>query len=285
MEKIFFSIIINNYNYGRYLRDAIDSALNQTYPYREIIVVDDGSTDDSREIIHSYGAQILAVLKDNGGQASALNAGWNVCRGNMIIFLDSDDMLLPYALDVIVKQYDLVNKMNISKIQYFLQAISAEGKRLGYCIPEAHPKPGTALDLLLNEHHYPSPPTSGNVFPRDVVRAIFPVPEKEYSQGADYYLLQQAPFLGEIVSINQSLGYYRIHGHNRSLVRTSGDRLRRDEKNERILIKIASSYGFYLASPEGTWQHMKTLMMKYKLGLSMPAPGYNVFCIAFAGIN
>jgi glycosyltransferase involved in cell wall biosynthesis len=62
------SIIINNYNYGSFLKDAIESSLNQTYPDTEVIVVDDGSTDNSRQIISSYEGLIIPVLKQNGGQ-------------------------------------------------------------------------------------------------------------------------------------------------------------------------------------------------------------------------
>jgi glycosyltransferase involved in cell wall biosynthesis len=86
------SIIINNYNYGRFVREAIDSGLNQTYSHKEVIVVDDGSTDDSREIIASYGNGITSVLKENGGQASAFNAGFAVSQGDIICFLDADDI-------------------------------------------------------------------------------------------------------------------------------------------------------------------------------------------------
>src|SRR2546423_15707744 len=85
------TIIISSYNYGRYLRKAIDSALKQTHAHTEVIVVDDGSTDDSRVVIASYGDQIVPVLKENGGQASALNVGFSASQGDVIIFLDSDD--------------------------------------------------------------------------------------------------------------------------------------------------------------------------------------------------
>jgi glycosyltransferase involved in cell wall biosynthesis len=68
------SIIINNYNYGRFLKQAIESALAQTYRLCEVIVVDDGSTDVSRSVLSGFGEHVVAVLKENGGQASAFNA-------------------------------------------------------------------------------------------------------------------------------------------------------------------------------------------------------------------
>src|SRR5208282_584801 len=89
------SIIVTNYNYARYLRAAIDSALAQTYPHVEVIVVDDGSTDESREVIESYEKRVLPVIKANGGHGSAVNAGFVVSRGEIVIFLDADDELLP----------------------------------------------------------------------------------------------------------------------------------------------------------------------------------------------
>src|SRR5262245_35878004 len=69
------SILINNFNYAKYLPQAIDSALSQTYQPIEVIVVDDGSTDDSQRILSRYEPQVVPILKKNGGQASAFNAG------------------------------------------------------------------------------------------------------------------------------------------------------------------------------------------------------------------
>ncbi len=94
-QQPLITIIINNYNYSLFLKAAIESALGQNYPAVEVVVVDDGSTDDSREIIGQYGRRVLAVLKENGGQASAFNAGFARSQGKFIIFLDADDMLLP----------------------------------------------------------------------------------------------------------------------------------------------------------------------------------------------
>ena len=92
------SVIVNNYNYGRFLPDAIDSALAQTYVPLEVIVVDDGSTDASRDIMSGYLPRIRPVLKPNGGQASALNAGFAASRGDVVLFLDADDILFQSAV-------------------------------------------------------------------------------------------------------------------------------------------------------------------------------------------
>jgi|SRR5262249_8595399 len=89
MSRPLASILINNYNYGRFLDEAINSALSQNYPRKEIIVVDDGSTDNSREIISRYGDRIIPIFKENGGQASAVNAGVARCHGDILCFLDS----------------------------------------------------------------------------------------------------------------------------------------------------------------------------------------------------
>src|SRR5262245_12737070 len=126
------SIIIDNYNYGRFLREAIDSALGQTYPHTEVIVVDDGSTDDSREVIASYGDRIIALLKENGGQASAFNRGFAVSRGEIVCFLDADDTLLPTAMEQAVA---LFAEAEVVKVHWPLWVVDEQGKRTGQVKP------------------------------------------------------------------------------------------------------------------------------------------------------
>src|SRR5437764_1246782 len=92
------SIIVTSYNYGRFLRPCIDSALAQTHSPCEVIAVDDGSKDDSPDILREYGARIRTVLKGNEGPASSWNLGFTLSRGEYICFLDSDDTLLPSAV-------------------------------------------------------------------------------------------------------------------------------------------------------------------------------------------
>src|SRR6266508_2917548 len=130
------SIIVNNYNYGSFLRDAIDSVLQQTYAFIEVIVVDDGSTDNSREIIHSYGDRIRLIFKENGGQASAFNAGLAQSRGEVIIFLDSDDMLLPDIVARVANVFDA--NPDVAKVMYRMEFIDTMGVRTNLVQPSSH---------------------------------------------------------------------------------------------------------------------------------------------------
>ena len=104
-EPLTLTILINNHNYATYLRESTDSALEQTYPRIEVVVVDDGSTDESAEIIRSYGDRIVPVFKSNGGQASAFNAGFAHSTGDIICLLDSDDVFEPQKAAEIVNAY------------------------------------------------------------------------------------------------------------------------------------------------------------------------------------
>ena len=100
MDKV--TVIIPIYNVEKYLREAIDSAINQTYKNLEIILVDDGSTDKSGEICDEYikvDNRIKVIHKKNGGLSDARNAGLDSCTGKYIMFLDSDDFLEPDAVE------------------------------------------------------------------------------------------------------------------------------------------------------------------------------------------
>ena len=130
------SVIINNYNYGRFLAEAINSILNQTYQNIELIVVDDGSTDNSQEIIAGYGDKLISVIKKNGGQASAINQGFAIATGEIVIFLDSDDILLPEIVQCVVTAF--TSQPNVAKVQYRLRKINAIGQPTEEIVPAKH---------------------------------------------------------------------------------------------------------------------------------------------------
>lgn len=85
------SIVIPSYNRGNMVANAIQSALDQTYPNKEIIVIDDGSTDHTEEVVKSF-ADVRYILQDHAGQAAARNNGWKHSNGKYIATLDSDDV-------------------------------------------------------------------------------------------------------------------------------------------------------------------------------------------------
>jgi glycosyltransferase involved in cell wall biosynthesis len=99
MNQPLVSVIIPAYNRAHTVSETIDSVLQQTYPMVEVIVVDDGSTDGTQEILRGYGTRIRATRQENAGQMAARNCGIRAARGEIITFLDSDDVWLPQCLE------------------------------------------------------------------------------------------------------------------------------------------------------------------------------------------
>ena len=99
-STVLLSVLIDTYDHQRLIAKAIGSVLEQDYPApeREIIVIDDGSTDGTAEIVRQFEPQVRLISKTNGGQASAFNAGIPECRGEVIVFLDGDDWWAPGKL-------------------------------------------------------------------------------------------------------------------------------------------------------------------------------------------
>jgi len=236
------SVIVDNYNYARYLPQAIESALAQTYPRTEVIVVDDGSTDGSREIIAGYGDRIRPVLKANGGQASAFNAGFTASRGDVLVFLDADDMLSPTAVQEAVRCFE---EPGVVKVHWPLRELDWSGSETGRLVPEGDLPEGDLRELVVQEGpaSHLNPPTSGNAWSRNVLERILPVPEAEYRIWADVYLLELAPLFGRIRQVSHPQGWYRVHGENRYASRSFTENLERGVRVYDQLCRAMSHYG------------------------------------------
>ena len=224
MTKPLVSIIIDNYNYARFLGEAIESALGQGYKNKEVIVVDDGSSDHSREVIEAFGDQVVSIFKENGGQASAFNAGYAASRGELVMFLDADDLLYPNAAARVAEVYAETCAQGYTKYQFRLRLCDGDTRPLADTHPlqkEAMPE-GNLSEELLWKGKYTSPPTSGNAFARTFLEEVMPMPEAPYRSGADGgYLVPLAALHGHIRSIDEELGMYRIHGANGFFLHTS----------------------------------------------------------------
>jgi O-antigen/teichoic acid export membrane protein len=221
------SIVINNFNYARFLAQCIESGLAQTYPRTEIVVVDDASSDGSQEVIRAFGDRVRAVLQEkNAGQAAALNTGFAASRGDIVIFLDADDYLYAEASQRIVSAW----VPGISKLQYRLDLVDIEGHTIDlFPAPEVRFDSGDVVPRLLRDGRYETTVTSGNAFARAALERILPVPESDFRISADGYLVTVVPFHGPVRSLEERLGAYRLHGANAWSVAdaTPADRLRR----------------------------------------------------------
>lgn len=206
------SIIINNYNYASYVESAILSALSQIYNPTEVIVVDDGSTDNSLEIIGRYCDRVTIIQKPNAGQASAFNAGIAEANGRFIILLDADDVLFPSAAARGVQSL----REGYSRVYFRAQAIDQRGERS----PHDDEKipfvdfDGDAIEAAARGERFPATVTSANFFDAIALKRVTPIPERDWKICADNYVSIQTSAFGFVRSIDEAVAGYRIHGNN-----------------------------------------------------------------------
>jgi glycosyltransferase involved in cell wall biosynthesis len=190
---------------------AIESALSQEPPFAEVIVVDDGSTDHSVEVVRSYGSRVRLVEKANGGHLSACLAGLRVSAASYVHFLDSDDVAKPGLVAAVTAALMTAPV----KVQFPLEAVDAAGVPTGSVFPHLEAEYGSKQMVEDNRvlGFYTCPPTSGNVYRRSALAGLdaTALDGSEAFDGAPTLLL---PYLGDIVSMPQPLVQYRIHGKN-----------------------------------------------------------------------
>jgi len=209
------SILINNYDYGRFVGQAIESALQQAGPSHEVIVVDDGSTDDSRDVIASFGERIRAVFKENGGQASAFNAGYRLAGGRYVLFLDADDRFLPGKVARVVEVFERTPAAGwlfhrLEKRDAATGDVVAMSRETGSGVRDYR----TAMRLGRARFHSPS--TSGLTFRHELLARILPMPERDGVAVSDNYLKDVAISLAPGVFLDEVLTTVLLHGENAS---------------------------------------------------------------------
>jgi glycosyltransferase involved in cell wall biosynthesis len=209
-------IVITNHNYVRFLGEAIESACAQTHPEVKVVVVDDGSTDGSRGLLQRYADRFEVVLKEQGGQASALNAGLERCRGEVLLVLDADDRLRPQAAERVAAAF--AADPGLSKVQFPMAIVDAEGAPTGEVKPGGHLRAPTG-DQRRAELAFPFDlpwlPGGGTGFRTEAVRRILPIPAADYPRsGADWYLVHLTALLGEAALLDEVCAEYRVHGGN-----------------------------------------------------------------------
>ena len=210
------SALVTNYNYGRFLAAAVGSALSQTRAVAEVVVVDDGSTDDSRAVLERLAEEhpglVVPVFQQNAGQEAAVNAGVERCSGDAVAMLDADDLWDDGKVAKVAAALEA--NPGTSMVVHRTRLIDADRRVLAEDV--AGPLRGGDLAplMLRTGGAWVFPATSSLTLRRDALDRIVPIPPGRWQNCADGALAYPASFLGGVAVVDQVLGSYRVHGTN-----------------------------------------------------------------------
>lgn len=241
MTKPFVSVLIDTYNHKRFIEEAIVSVLEQDFPAseREIIVVDDGSTDGTPEIVRKFEPRLRLIRKPNGGQASAFNAGIPQCKGEIVSFLDGDDWWSGDKLTRVIgamEQDDTVGLTGHGITQVFpngeqhMESLRETAVMRFRLDSEQGAKAFRLRKSFLG--------TSRMTCRQDVLRKIGKVPETLTFE-ADEYLFSLAGLFADVLVLREPLTFYRLHDQNLFQITTGS--LEGNRKKHQILTALAAS--------------------------------------------
>ena len=306
--KPFVSVLIDTYNHERFIEQAVVSVLEQDFPSKgyEILVVDDGSTDRTPEIVRKFEPRVRLLRKKNGGQASAFNAAFPELRGEIITFLDGDDWFAPNKLSAVMKTFG--QRREISAVGHGYFVLDEETKQattrvptntefLTLATPEAARNALPGWDLLL---------TSALAVRRDVYQACLPISEALVFCGDGPIITAGIAFGLKLLA--EPLSYYRCHAANlHSIGEKSIDKLRRKNEIERAMLAELEVLLRRLQIPEEStralldpaWVYvnrlglstfggsrldvLKTELMSFRLNYENPSLGYRLYKYVVTG--
>jgi glycosyltransferase involved in cell wall biosynthesis len=222
-----FSVLINNYDYGSYIVECVQSVLNQRYPAHEIVIVDDGSTDDSLQILEAHfgaEARVKVIAQRNQGQMAAIGKGIEAASGDIVCLLDADDRYKPEYLEVLAAHYRAHPQVDLTfcRFESFGQG-SLENKESIWLEPQKDYDYGyTALLTYFGHVHWIGNLTSTLSLRIRLARSL-----KLDEMARDFYIANQgeypvllkASLLGaRKYYLHRSLTEYRLHGMNQHVV-------------------------------------------------------------------
>jgi glycosyltransferase involved in cell wall biosynthesis len=258
MSRPFITALIDTYNQEAFIADAIQSILVQDFPASEteILVVDDGSTDNTPNIVQKFQPRVRSVRKTNGGQASAFNAGIREARGEIVAFLDGDDWWAPGKLTAVADVFEaesgvgLVGHGVTSVYPDHRQVVESPRQTLRFRINSID-----GAKTLRTRRGFLG--TSRMAYRREVLQQIGDVPEALKFE-ADEYFFTLAGLFGDVMILHESLTFYRLHENNLyQLSNGNSDRIR---KKQEVVAALAQSLRVRLAELEVPSKIAKTLL-------------------------
>lgn len=271
------SVLINNYNYEPYVHKAISSCLGQTYKNVEIIIYDDGSTDDSLKIINSFSDKVQIISNENYGkghcwnQINAVNLAFEKATGDIIFLLDSDDWFFKEKIERVVQAFR--NDPNLVMVQHAFQLVDENDVFLN-----RQKRPFFSSINILKGIYFTKKldlfftQTSGLCFKRAFLEKILPLKEDDLSLiCVDIRLSRFAAFEGKVETLQDKLGAYRIHTKNHSS--NLKDRVyfqKYDNQHIDFFNVLTNAYGQppFIQS-KGLWSYIKVIILLLKSGMTL----------------
>lgn len=212
MKKPLVSIITPSFNQGQFIEDTIKSVLNQTYDNIEYIVIDGTSTDNTLSILEKYHSKLKFISEKDTGQSNAINKGFTMSKGEIIGWINADDVLLPDSVEMVVKEFQAKDNLSIvygncAYIDEFNETIRSYGRDL-------HRFPNINLNYLLHKKAAVSQP--GSFYSTPLVKKVGYLDESLH-YAMDYDLWIRLLRVGEIKFIDRVLANFRIHSTSKTV--------------------------------------------------------------------
>jgi hypothetical protein len=239
MARPLLSVLIDTYNHEKFIEQAVMSVLEQDFPMEdtEILVVDDGSTDKTLEILCKFEPRIRIIQKQNGGQASAFNLAIPQCKGEVIAFLDGDDWWTREKLRTIVPIFE--SQRDIGVVGHGCLIVDAQGHLQNTLLPQKSQRLNarTPEAVALFSRYTCFFGTSRVAYRKALLEQLLPIPEGAVIE-ADEWLFTLAPWLADVMVLDQALFYYRLHGGNMYMLNGASEKgLRRMHNSLASLVR------------------------------------------------
>lgn len=239
MARPSVTALIDTYNHEAFIEKAIDSVLQQDFPAAEteILVVDDGSTDRTPQIARKFSPRVRLLRKNNGGQASAFNAGLAESRGEIVAFLDGDDWWTPNKLSAVVQVFTAEPEVGL--VGHGVRQVFADNRERTEVPRESSRyrirSVGDAKRFRMQRGFFG---TSRMAYRQNILQAIGAVPETLRFE-ADEYLFTIAALLTDVLILKQALTFYRLH--DRNLFQLAPGNVEGVRKKQQVLTALADT--------------------------------------------